>query len=81
MYIYAVVTNIKRNECRLFHSGISISKKAQRFKLFSVYSVYCIPRAEDVLNTTILLCASMEAPWALIPQLIKWTDILEVSYI
>ena len=28
------VTNIKWNDCRLFHSGISISKKERRRKLF-----------------------------------------------
>ena len=37
-------------------------------------------RGEDVINTTIVLCASMEAPWALLPQLEKWADILEVGY-
>ena len=29
-----VVTNIKRNNCRLHHSGISIKKKERRLKLF-----------------------------------------------
>ena len=28
-----MVTNIKRNDCRLFHSGLSISKKERRRKL------------------------------------------------
>ena len=29
-----VVTNIKRNDCRLFHARISISKKEGKRKLF-----------------------------------------------
>ena len=32
--IPTVVTNIKRNDCRLLHSGISISKNERRRKLF-----------------------------------------------
>ena len=34
--IHTVITNIKRNDCRLLRSGISISKKEQRRKLFSI---------------------------------------------
>ena len=43
-----MVTNIKLNYCRLFHSGISISKKERRRKLFGfnlvtiVYICICI---------------------------------------
>ena len=39
-------TNVRRNDCRLFHSGISISKKERRRKLFhfnlvtTVYNCY-----------------------------------------
>ena len=32
--IYMVVTNIKRNHCRLLHSGIYISNKERRHKVF-----------------------------------------------
>ena len=32
--IYTVVTNIKRNNCRLLHNGISILQKERRRKLF-----------------------------------------------
>ena len=34
MFKYMVVTNIKLNDCRLHHSGIYISKKERRRKLF-----------------------------------------------
>jgi len=32
---------------------------------------------DDVPNTTVLICASMEAPWSLLPQIEKWTNRLE----
>ena len=32
--LHTVVTNINRNDCRLLHSGIFISKKERRRKLF-----------------------------------------------
>ena len=56
-----VVTNIKRNDCRLLHSGISISKKERRLKWFrfnlviTVYSVndQYISGAYTLLNINI----------------------------
>ena len=40
---YTVVTNIKRIDCRLPHSGISISKRERRRKLFRFNLVITVP--------------------------------------
>jgi len=33
--------------------------------------------AETVPNTTVLICASMESPWNIMPEITKWSNILE----
>ena len=44
MLLYTVETNKKRTDCRLLHSGISISKKERRRKLFhfNLVTTLCI---------------------------------------
>ena len=45
---HSVVANIKRNDCRLLHRGISISKKGRRRKLFRLWlPPYVYPRVEN----------------------------------
>ena len=34
---------------------------------------------ENLSQTTVVLCASMQTPWHILPQLQKWANILEVS--
>ena len=41
---HTVVTNIKRNDCRLLHNGISISKKERRRKLFRFNQVTTVDK-------------------------------------
>ena len=52
-----VVTKIKRNDCRLLHSGISISKKEWRRKLIN--SMYILISLNVYIVTQWIYCHSM----------------------
>ena len=47
-YVYTVVTNIKRNDCRLLRNGIYISKKERRRKLFRFNLVTTVCKLKQV---------------------------------
>ena len=52
-YFTTVETNVKRKDCRLLHSGISISKKEQSRKLFHfnlVTTVDCYLKSVKILS-------------------------------